>query len=55
MADHDRYLDRRRHTGKMTIFNHLGGKSAVPIRSDGRLGADLERRDPTNTGWRRAR
>ena len=55
LANYERYLDRHWQAGEMTMVNHLTGKSTVLTWSDYRFGTDLDERDFTKTGLKRAR
>ncbi len=55
VADYELHLDRYWYAGKQTMVNHLTGKSTVLKASDVQLQADLNERDFTRTGLRRAR
>ena len=55
LDDYQRYLDRYWRAGEMTMVNHLTGKSTVLTWTDYRFGGDLDERDFTRTGLRRAR
>ena len=55
LDDYQRYLERYWRAGEMTMENHLTGKSTVLTWTDYRFGADLDKRDFTRTGLRRAR
>ena len=54
-GDYQRYLDRYWYAAEMTMVNHLTGKSTVLAWSDFRFGTDLDGRDFTRTGLKRAR
>lgn len=55
LSDYKLYLDRYWRTGQMTMVNHLTGKSTVITWTDYRFQTDLDDRDFTKTGLRRAR
>ncbi len=55
LDDYQRYLERYWRAGEMTMENHLTGKSTVLTWTDYRFGTDLDARDFTRTGLRRAR
>ena len=55
LGNHERYLDRFWQAGEMTMVNHLTGKSTVLAWQDYRFGTDINERDFTKTGLKRAR
>jgi hypothetical protein len=55
LDDYQQYLGRYWRAGEMTMENHLTGKSTVLTWTDYRFGTDLDKRDFTRTGLRRAR
>lgn len=55
VEDYRKYLDRFWRGGKLTMTNHLTGKSTVLLWSDYRFGTDLDLGDFTQTALKRAR
>ncbi len=55
MEEYGQYLDRYWRAGKMTMVNHLTGKSTVMHWSDFQFGTNLKARDFTKTGLKRVR
>ena len=55
LGDYQQYLGRYWRAGEMTMENHLTGKSTVLRWTDYVFGGDLDERDFTRTGLRRAR
>ena len=55
LGDYQQYLDRYWRAAEMTMENHLTGKSTVLRWTDYVFGGDLDERDFTRTGLRRAR
>ena len=55
LSDHKLYLDRYWRASQMTMVNHLTGKSTVITWTDYQFQTDLDDRDFTKTGLRRAR
>ena len=53
--DFEKYLDRYWRAGKLTMTNHLTGKSTVLLWSDYEFGTDLDLDDFTRTALKRAR
>ena len=55
LDDYDQYLDQYWRAGKMTMVNHLSGKSTVLNWVDYQFRTDLNNKDFTKTGLKRAR
>jgi len=55
VRDYALYLDKYWHAGEMAMVNHLTGKSTVLTWADYQFGNDLDDRDFSQTGLRRAR
>ena len=55
LDDYDQYLDRYWRAAKMTMVNHLSGKSTVLNWVDYQFRTDLDDKDFTKTGLRRVR
>lgn len=55
LENYVQYLDRYWRAGEMTMVNHLTGKSTVLTWTDFKFQTDLDDRDFTRTGLRRAR
>ena len=55
MGGYEKYLDRFWQAGEMSMVNHLTGKSTVLLWTDFEFRTDLDDRDFTKTGLRRAR
>ena len=55
LGSYERYLDRYWQAGEMTMVNHLTGKSTVLTWTDFRFRTELDARDFTRTGLKRAR
>ena len=55
VEDYEKHLDRYWRGGKITMVNHLTGKSTVLLWSDFEFGADLELDDFSRTALKRAR
>jgi len=55
LEDYAQHLDRYWRAGKMTMVNHLTGKSTVMHWSDFRFRTELNERDFTRTGLKRVR
>ena len=55
MDQYEQYLERYWQAGEMTMVNHLTGKSTVLTWSDFEFRTDLDDRDFTKTGLKRAR
>ena len=55
LSDYKLYLERYWRASQMTMVNHLTGKSTVMTWTDYQFQADLDDRDFTKTGLRRAR
>ena len=55
LGNYEQYLDRYWRAGEMTMENHLTGKSSVLTWTDFQFRTDLDDRDFTRTGLRRAR
>ena len=55
LGDYQQYKGRYWRAGEMTMENHLTGKSTVLRWTDYVFGGDLDERDFTRTGLRRAR
>ena len=55
VEDYEKYLDRFWRAGKLTMTNHLTGKSTVLLWSDYEFGTDLDAGDFTKTALRRQR
>ena len=55
VEDYEKYLDRYWRGGKVTMTNHLTGKSTVLLWSDYAFGADLELGDFTRSALKRVR
>ena len=55
VEDYEKYLDRFWRGSKLTMTNHLTGKSTVLLWSDYEFGTDLDAGDFTKTALRRQR
>ena len=55
VEDYEKHLDRYWRGGKITMTNHLTGKSTVLLWSDFEFGADLDLDDFSRTALKRAR
>ena len=55
LDDYDQYLDQYWRAGKMTMVNHLSGKSTVLNWVDYQFQTDLDDKDFTKTGLKRVR
>ena len=55
LGNYEQYLDRYWRAGEMTMENHLTGKSTVLTWTDFQFRTDLDDRDFSRTGLRRAR
>ncbi len=55
LENYEQYLDRYWRAGEMTMENHLTGKSTVLTWTDFQFQTDLDDRDFTRTGLKRAR
>ena len=55
VEDYEKYLDRYWRGGKLTMTNHLTGKSTVLLWSDYEFGTDLDLDDFTRTALKRVR
>ena len=55
LENYEQYLDQYWRAGLMTMVNHLTGKSTVMTWADYQFQTDLDERDFTKTGLRRAR
>ena len=55
VEDYKQYLDRFWRSGRITMTNHLTGKSTLLVWSDYEFGADLDLGDFTRTALKRAR
>ena len=55
LEDYEQYLDRYWRAATMTMENHLTGKSTVLTWTDFQFQTDLDERDFTRTGLKRAR
>ena len=55
MEDYAQYLDRFWRSSRITMTNHLTGKSTVLVWSDYAFGTDLDARDFTRTALQRVR
>ena len=55
MEDYAQYLDRFWRSSRITMTNHLTGKSTVLVWSDYVFGADLDARDFTRAALQRVR